>query len=307
MLVRPLAGEPPAPETVPIGRAALHLAAEGVDVVFGTAEGAQRPVAGGWRATEVAPIAVHDRYPSWSYPRAFERARAGLRDLPWGNPLSFRDHCRDKVAFQRGTQVAMPELVEDPTQFDAAVREWGSGFLKPRFGGLGRGVRFVRPGDPLPARLEGAVPGELEPSILQRAVPPPDGLAGLSTRWLLQRDVTGAWICAGAVCRVSRTDPVANVDRGAEVLPETALEPRTRDAARSLVAAVCEELRDPQVCEVGLDLVIDPDGVPHLIEANSRPGGRLRALGPAWDDAHVQACARPLRYLCQLGPAWPVG
>lgn len=300
-LVRPRKGAPPAPETMPIGRAALRLAAEGVPVVFGTAQQRMRAVQGGWEEDARPVVALHDRFPSWNFPDLYAQATQGLEDLPRGNPLRFRDLCRDKVRFQDEVPVPMPEIVTDSSRFEAAVDSWGAAFLKPRFGGLGRGVRFVRPGDPLPAQVEGAVRGVLEPAILQRAVAPPEGLAGLSTRWLLQREVDGAWVIAGGVCRISETDPVTNVDRGARVEPASTLGVRTQGACHEVLHAVADWITDPEVCEVGLDLVVDPDGVPHLIEGNSRPGGRLAALGPAFREQHVEACARPLRYLCHLG------
>ena len=304
VLIRPLEAAPPAPESLPIGRAALRLAREGVDVVFGTSTSASRAVPGGWERVEGDFRAVHDRYPSWTWPADYAAATSGLADLPVGNPTAFRDFCRDKVAFQAAMAVPMPELVTDPADFEAALEAWGSGFLKPRYGGLGRGVRQVRPGDPLPAELEGAVPGVLEPAILQRAVAPPRGLAGMSTRWLWQRDAEGAWRSAGGVARMSEDDPVTNVDRGARVEPvEEALAPRTLGASEALCSEVCRALDDPCIVEVGLDLVVDEAGEPHLIEANSRPGGRLRALGPRFHEAHVEACARPMRALSALSGA----
>ncbi|MCP4807771.1 MAG: hypothetical protein GY913_09550 [Proteobacteria bacterium] len=306
-LVRPGPVAPPPPESMPIGRAALWLADQGVDVVFGTAELKMRAVPGGWQLAEEDPVAVHDRFPSWNHPREYAAATLGLEHLPRGNPIRFRDLCRDKVRFQREVPVDMPEIVIDSSDFDSALRSWGAGFLKPRYGGLGRGVRYVRPGDDLPSELEGAVLGQLEPAILQRAIAAPTGLAGLATRWLMQRSEDGSWVVAGGVCRTSETDPVTNVDRGAHVVPADTLDAHTGHRCREILEAVADWITDPEVCEVGLDLVIDPDGVPHLIEANSRPGGRLQALGPAYRDDHVRACARPLLYLCQLGPTRPGG
>ena len=53
--------------------------------------------------------------------------------------------------------------------------------------------------------------------------------------------------------------------------------------------------------EFGADLVIDSQGTPHMIEVNSRPRGRLALLATqdpgAVAKAHVDACARPLRFL----------
>jgi glutathione synthase/RimK-type ligase-like ATP-grasp enzyme len=289
---------------MPVSRAALKLADEGLDIVFGDATRALRAICGGWQRVEAEPTAVHDRFPSWTWPEEFSAATAPLEGLPFGNPIAFRDLCRDKVLFQEHVGLPMPDVVTDPEQFEAALEDWGAAFLKPRFGGLGRGVRRVVPGDPLPRTLEGAVAGVREPSFLQRAVPPPPGLAGLSSRWLWQREPGGAWTCAGGVARISKDDPVTNVDRGARVAPVAeAMGPATLREAHALCRAVCARLEDPCIVEVGLDLVVDHDGHVHLIEANSRPGGRLRALGPRFHEQHVDACARPLRALHELSGA----
>ena len=56
--------------------------------------------------------------------------------------------------------------------------------------------------------------------------------------------------------------------------------------------------------EVGVDLVIDSEGVPWLVEVNSRPRGRMEALAAAdpgrFLDAHVAACGRPIAALAWL-------
>jgi len=48
--------------------------------------------------------------------------------------------------------------------------------------------------------------------------------------------------------------------------------------------------------------------VPHLIEVNSRPRGRLEALAAQdpsrFEAAHVEACARPLRVLAAMTERW---
>ncbi|HJN73691.1 MAG TPA: hypothetical protein QGF58_07145 [Myxococcota bacterium] len=289
---------------MPVSRAALKLADEGLDIAFGTSVMALRAICGTWQRVEAEPTAVHDRFPSWTWPDTFAAATAPLEGLPFGNPIAFRDLCRDKVLFQEHLELPMPEIVTDPGQFEAALEDWGAAFLKPRFGGLGRGVRRVVPGDPLPVAVDGAVAGVREPSFLQRAVPPPRGLAGLSSRWLWQREPCGAWTFAGGVARISKDDPVTNVDRGARVEPvDEALGPATLDEADAVCRAVCAQLEDPCIVEVGLDLVVDCGGHVHVIEANSRPGGRLRALGPRFHEQHVEACARPLRALHALSGA----
>ncbi len=220
--------------------------------------------------------------------------------------------CRDKLASQRlleASGFAMPQVEVDPGRFEETLRSWGSGFLKPRYGALGRGVRRVLPGDALPAEGEGAVIGESEPLFLQRAVIPPEGWSGWSLRVLAQRLPGGAWMVTSRVLRRSRVDPVVNVARGAEVGPaEAVLSPERVSALDELSVGVAEAVAAQPwgrfAVELGVDAVVDLRGEFHLIEVNSRPRGRLEAMAeqdPArWAEAHVQACARPLRYLGQL-------
>jgi len=310
VLVPPYDADPGDPADRPIGRAALRLEAEGVAVVFGhrAASGVLRGVRAtpdGWFPTAAAVAAAYDRFPSRSRPEAYAALRAGLPDTPIANPPSLVDLCSDKLACQGVlTHLPVPELEADPARFAATLRSWGTAFLKPRYGAFGRGVRRVTPGDPLPGRGEGALPGVTEPLFLHRAVPPPAGWAGIACRILVQRTPDGWHVCP-AVARRHRTDPVVNAARGAEVVPlqhaaPAAVEPVAALARQAAVALGALPDGDLLV-ELGVDLVLDAQHQPWLIEVNSRPRGRLEALArldPArWQEAHVQACARPLRTL----------
>ncbi|MCB9764832.1 MAG: hypothetical protein H6739_33965 [Alphaproteobacteria bacterium] len=314
VLLRPRPRAPAPPEDTPIGRAALQLASEGIGVLIGTAQAPFRAAPGGWARAELDHVvAVHDRFPSWTWPDEYARAREGIAHLPLANPPTLQDLCRDKLACQRSLEAAgipQPPVEGDPRRFAERLAEWGAGYLKPRYGALGRGVSRVTPGDPLPAEGPGATRGQLEPLILQRAVPPPPGVAGLALRVLTQRTPSGGWVTASHVARRSFADPVANVERGAEALPAEDLLPRaTLDATDALcvrVGAALAALPEAEpLVELGVDVVIDPELRPHLIEVNSRPGGRLKALAgqdaARFAAAHVEACARPLRALA----AWP--
>jgi len=161
ILVPPLGGPPRAPESTPVGHAALVLASDEIDALFCTGEGTWRAHPGEWeKVTDASPIAVHDRFPSQSRPNAYEAILGPVAHLPLGNPRSLTRLCRDKVACQEflvAEGLRMPTLETDPAQFAEVLASWGSGFLKPRYGGLGLGVRRVTPGDDLPAFGEGAV------------------------------------------------------------------------------------------------------------------------------------------------------
>jgi glutathione synthase/RimK-type ligase-like ATP-grasp enzyme len=312
----PADGTPPPPESRPIGRAALALAKEDIRVVFGCvlADGridGLQPVPGGWRSVTDLPIdAIHDRFPSQVRSEAFAGLLNGISGRIMANPVDFTMLCRDKVLSQQAMMdagIAMPDLETDPTRFRQCLDAWGAGFLKPRYGALGTSVSRVEATDHLPAELPGMVPGRLEPAILQRAVPPPSGWAGRALRVLLQRTPDG-WHHCTPVVRSSRTDPVANAARGAEVGPGPALlAPQTlarvRQLCTQITAALDQRPEGRFAVEVGLDLVLDSDHTPHLIELNSRPRGRLEVLArqdpEAYGQAHIDAAARPIRMLAR--------
>lgn len=317
VLVLEREGPPPPPDEAPIGRAAQQLSREGLRVIFGQtvtdgfASGLEI-YRGQWRAVSEVPVrAAHDRFPSQTWPETFAAAREGLSELPLGNPFRVTLLCRDKLASQRVLEAAgvpMPPVEGNPERFEAKLERWGAAFLKPRHGAMGRGVRRVVPGDPLPARGPGARRGEIDDLILQKAVPPPSDWGGLAVRALFQRGPSCCWLPRPPVARCSAHDPVVNVARGAEALPAAeVLSPATMESIEAIGLSTCHALSmgpgGARIVELGLDFAIGPEGTPHLIEVNSRPRGRLEALAdrdPSWAQQHVDACAMPLRYLAWL-------
>ncbi|MBW2257539.1 MAG: hypothetical protein JRI25_23485 [Deltaproteobacteria bacterium] len=288
------------------------MASCNVGVLVPLQPGAPRGVAapGCWLPVErVAVVGAYDRYPSKLDPHGHAALRNGLGGLPLVNPLSLTLLCRDKLECQRHLEargLVLPQLEADPTRFPDRLQEWGAGFLKPRYGAYGVGVRRVLPRDPLPPELPGAVAGAPEPSLLQRAVTPPDGWAGISVRVLVQRGSDGGWMVNPAVARRSATDPVVNVARGAEAAPgKDVLPESTLEALHALVHAAADALSDHPdgnwLAELGVDAVVDAAGQPWIIEVNSRPRGRLESLAEAdpgrFRNAHLEACARPIRFL----------
>jgi glutathione synthase/RimK-type ligase-like ATP-grasp enzyme len=299
----PRPGDDPAPpESRPLGRIALALEREDIDLVFafwarhGRVTGVRaRP--GRW---EPAPFefvwAAYDRYPSRGERDLHQALLAGLRGVPVVNDPEAVRLCRDKVATQHRIEahVPMPEVETDPARFADRLRDWGAGFLKPRFGSFGDGISRVVPGDPLPAEILG------DPPILQRALAPPEGWAGWSVRVLVQREVDGRWIGGHPVVRRSRTDPVVNAARGAEVAALEDLRPVREVVQVALDAAQALVGDDPLVVELGVDVVLDRELRPWVVEVNGTPRGRLEVLAagdPRWAPAHFEAAARPLRYL----------
>lgn len=311
VLVPALSRAPGVPEDQPIGRAALRLAADGIEVVFGSEahDGVLRGTVarpGRYEPAAHRVVAALDRFPSQSRPAAFERLRTGLAHTPIANPPALTLLCRDKLATQRvleGAGLPIPEVQTDPERFQATLADWGVAFLKPQHGAFGRGISRVVPGDPLPATGPGSVPGVPEPLFLQRAVVPPEGHGGIACRVLVQREPGGWWV-GPPVARRSAHDPVVNASRGASVHPLSELVPDAVHPVRALARAAAEALAaEPGgdwLVELGVDVVIGAHELA-LLEVNSKPRGRLEALAgqdpEAWAEAHIEACARPLRAL----------
>jgi len=302
VLVGAYRDEPAPPESLPLGRAALRLEQEGLPVVFGheARDGrlvGMRPRPGGWVAAEMAIVGALDRFPSRSQAARYHHLLHGLGDTPTFNGPDVIARCADKLRCPEVLDVPQPLVEADPSRFEEALAAWGAAFHKPRFGSFGAGVRRVVPGDPVPAVAEGL--GGPEPALLQQAVPPPRGWAGVACRVLVQRDGAGWW-AAVPVARVSTDDAVVNAARGADVHPLAELFPDAVDAVRDVALQTAERLETVcgSVVELGVDVVLDPAHRPWVIEVNGRPRGRLEAIAqddPDWFEAHVEACIRPLR------------
>ncbi|MEE2828143.1 MAG: YheC/YheD family protein [Myxococcota bacterium] len=299
------------PESRPLGRAALQLESEGIPVLFGDRIRAGR--ASGWRARpghweedkERPFSAVHDRYPSEGRRSEWESLLPALDTVPLGNPPNLTLLCKDKLRCQRvleGAGFHLPPVEGDERRFEQRLADWGAAFLKPRYGSRGEGIRLLRRGDPLP-------PDSIGPQLLQRAVEAPSGLAGLALRILVQRQADGGWWLGTVVARRSTVDPVVNAARGAQVVPaEDTLGAdclqEVRDQALAVARLLASRPGGALLLELGLDFVVDPAGLPQLIEVNSCPRGRLLSLASSdprrYQELHRQACERPLRRLLAL-------
>jgi glutathione synthase/RimK-type ligase-like ATP-grasp enzyme len=318
ILVPTHVGEPGPPEDRPVGRAALELLDDGITVVFGDRahEGSLAgltPRPGGWdRATDVPISAAYDRFPARLYPERYRAVLDGLGKVPVGNPPEVNALLQDKLAAQQfatGLGLTMPPVETDPERFDAALASWGAAYIKPRHGTAGRGVMRLTAGEPIPSHLHGVRIEADGAPILQRAIVPPAGWRGISVRVAAQRREDGSWLFNPPVARRSRTDWVVNADRGAEVAPATDVLPKgTIERILAICDTVCGGLgARPDgrwLLELGIDLVIDEDLQPVLIELNARPRGRLAVLAALDPDRfamlHRSACARPLRVLAAL-------
>ncbi len=293
------------PSETPLGRAAILARELGVEVLF-----ASKPELclgvheNKWVESESNPTAVYDRFPSRSQSTSWTKLWSRWGHLPWSNSPELTELCSDKIKTQ-AVVGGMPEVLSDYSKFQGKLEEWGSGFIKPRFGALGRGVQRITAGNHIPRMAEGAVRGVLEPTILQREVVPPNGFGSLSLRVLVQGSIDG-WVVEQTVARVSNSGNVANVALGArpvageEIIP---LEPLS--LAIDLAISACTRLQTVRdagiIVELGVDILFDQQWQPWVIEVNGRPAGRLGALarinqerfGPIRDSI----CLRPILYL----------
>lgn len=310
-----------APQQRPMGRAAAQLADAGLPVLFGDtledglgvgvrAEGTR------WVDVRAPVLAIQDRFPSQGradHWEALHRA-AESAGIAVGNSRSLTLMCRDKLRCQEflahDDTIRLPPVCADSDLFQARLQQWGGGFFKPRFGALGVGVRRVGPTDRLPERLPSVVDGHEDPPLLQWPVPPPRGFAGRVLRVLAQRtwqDGQLGWDLLPPVLRDSVDDPVVNAARGARVLPaQDALSQEVLEEVRAQVWRVCGRLEqvDGLALELGVDLALDRDHCPWVLEVNSRSRGRLGVLARRWPDRfaadHSAAMVRPLRTLWGL-------
>ena len=308
--LRPYRGLPKEPEKTPFGRAALTLKNQGVEVILASSHSSwSRVEQGCWVPTEPTDVhAIYDRYASRSLPERYAQLEAQCPGTVRGNPAGLIRLCSDKVETQRVLKsLPFPAIESNPNRFHERIEEWGTAFIKPRFGGLGRGIALVKKGDALPAWGQGAVRGASEPTFLQQAVLPPKGADSLCVRWLIQRDPKGGWCALPPVARLS-PDPVANVHQGAQALPgEEVLPLGSLQLAKAIVHQAAVELQerfsDP-VLELGVDLVFDAEMKPWILEINSRPSGRFQALSSLYPNRFQsladQAVLRPLQRLASI-------
>ena len=316
-----------APQTRPMGRAALAMRDEGLLVVFGDRFDGDRFVGvvaepGGWRPVACSVSAIQDRFPSQSRAQRWAalHARAHTLGCTVGNGRQLTELCRDKVrcqhALEAHSQIRLPLQEARPERFAAALHRWGGAFAKPRYGALGTGVRFMQPGEPVPPCLPSVVDGAEDPTLLQWPVRPSPRWAGRVLRVLAQRtfgspDEDG-WHLLPPVLRQSRADRVVNAARGAQVLPaEDVLSPVVLDEVRAMVLRVCTTLAatpDPGglALELGVDLALDGALRPWVLEVNSRPRGRLAVLArrhpERFEPAHRAAMTRPWKTLAGWTP-----
>lgn len=202
--------------------------------------------------------------------------------------------------------------------------------VKPRLGSVGAGVKLIQPLHGPRAgrvlligaarrllsrrRLLGALSRFIAPEryIVQQYIP----LARLrgrpvDLRVAVQRDASGRWLVVGMVAKVAGKHPfLTNVARGGRTFPiEAVLSPifgqraetlvRTQVHTLSLAVAKAVGQHWPTAADLGLDVAVDRDGRPWLLEVNARDQ-RLTFAG-AGMDATVRALYRnPVAFCAQV-------
>lgn len=258
--------------------------------------------------------AIHDRFPSQGRFQHFKTLYDIGKNIPFANPYQSTLLTRDKVGTQRLLEqhgCRMPTLITNPDLFVEALQDWGDAFIKPQYGAFGQNVQYIQAQNApiIPKSLEGLVAKQMEPTILQKAVRPLKGWAGLSVRQLAQRLPGGSWILRPPVLRCSTDDPVVNVARGAEAIPaEDMLSSACITEIKQQSLLACHVLSQQENghlnVEFGLDFVIDQDECPWLIEVNSRPRGKLAELArkdPArFQKIHQESMVAPIKFLASL-------
>ena len=167
-------------------------------------------------------------------------------------------------------------------------------------------MKSISPGQQIPLSLPGVVPNTLDPTIIQQGITPPKGWAGMCIRILAQRQTVDDWILRSPVLRRSRTDPVVNAARGAEVLPaKHALSVSLCDEINRLCLQCCQAIASCEAgewaVELGIDMVLDAHERLWVLEINSRPRGRLEVLADQFPEQfaaeHTEACVQPLHFI----------
>jgi glutathione synthase/RimK-type ligase-like ATP-grasp enzyme len=203
-------------------------------------------------------------------------------------------------------------------------------YLKPKNGTGGRGIirverlagdAFALQGrnasrDILPARTVGADAlgssmrswGANDRYIMQQGIPPllTDGRV-CDFRLLIQKNGSGAWEVTGCAGRIGPSSSItSNLHGGGQAISMNALLRKRFDSKTiqsvqssmnelSLVVAQHLESHYGRLCELGIDLAVDPDGRVWLLEVNPKPSREVfRRIGEM--KTYRKAIVRPLEY-----------
>ena len=181
--------------------------------------------------------------------------------------------------------------------------------------GRDRRRRIIRP-QIVPARL---IPAKMSDwnlknnYLIQRGIPSvlPDGRV-FDFRLLIQKNGDGQWEVTGCAGRIGIARSItSNLHGGGEAAPMNALL-KARFESDSLVESIRDKMFElahevaetlerhaGPLCELGLDIAVDPDGRPWLLELNPKPAREVfRRIGER--ETYMKAIGRPLEYALWL-------
>lgn len=284
------------------------------------------PTPDGWkRAAVPLPRVVHKRI---SLTPAVERALQRLHGhgVVFINPPCISDKARMYRALMRSPTVADHVPLTEWYDAELLARWLDNGatiILKPRIGSVGKGVTRIKPAGravlvtdasgtqvfsvaSLVRRLQRMARPRWH--LLQQYIP----LARWRSRPFdlrvpAQRDADGRWTVAGVVAKVAERHPfLTNLAQGGRALPADdvlaqAFSPARAEEilsdVRQLAVAAAEAVaaRFPEAADLGLDVGVDQDGKPWVIEVNARDQ-RITFLRAGMRDALRAVYEQPLRY-----------
>lgn len=253
---------------------------------------------------------------------AFRRYAEARRQALWPSPSRLGSNKWTHYKALRKTPLSrhLPETVlwdaSDARKTEKLLRRLLAGgdvVVKPANGTGGRRIALIRAGTPLSeARVFLSRHYRRRKTLLQRYIPHAVGDFVYDIRLLVQKNAAGAWAPTGiGVRRNARHALVTNLARGGRAvrLHEYLINARgfSTSEAENIeaelltfglqVAAHLDRSLESSLVELGLDLVLDPEGTPYLLEANTKPD-RKTFLRLGDRAAYGLAHARPLLYLC---------
>lgn len=259
------------------------------------------PTRQGWRTYRgPIPLVVHKRVLFRENAPLIKLRSLHRRGHVFINPLQIQNKRRMNEVLGRARSVAPHLPPTGPYSWRRLSRMLDAGesaVLKPKVGSLGQGILRVLALDAgrvelcrkrrrelgraaLRRRLKVLVSPKRY--LLQRYIP----LALYQNRPFdlrvpVQRDGQGRWVVPGFVAKVAGAHPfLTNMAQGGRALPGTpvieaafgkeasAVEQRVRRLAHNVARAVSK--RHPYAADLGLDIGIDQDGMPWLLEVNTR-------------------------------------
>lgn len=312
------------------GIAVLLFCVEQVDAGRGRTVG-YIPTGKGWKRVRApVPRVVHKRVLFRTSAPLRTLARLQRRGVVFVNPYLIQNKARMGAALARDERVR-PHIPEThPYRFrllEAFLKEGRGAILKPRVGSVGKGLVRVLPLARGRAEMTGRKARILSFAALRRklarSVPigryllqeylPLARYRGrpFDLRVPVQKDGSGEWRTPGMVAKVAARHPfLTNMAQGGRAIPgEVAIAAafpsaevpevieRVRRLAIDVARAVARE--HPHAADLGLDIGVDRDGKPWLIEVNTRDQ-RYTFHEAGLHDAFRALYRNPLLYCARL-------